>query len=283
MDSPIATPAPVAVITGANRGIGRWIALGLAAAGHHVVMVVRDPARGAAAQAWVAAHCPGASTELVVADLSTVAATRAAGQAIAAAHPKLAVLVNNAGLFTAGREVTADGHERVLAVNYLAPFVLSAALEPALRAGAPSRLVNVGSTASDYATIDLDDLELRQGWRVMRAYGQSKLALMMTTFERARRMAGSGVAVNVVHPGLVATEIGIVPGLFGLAWRALKPFSLSEHQGADTPLFLSVSPRVAGRTGLYWKKRAPARANRRALDRAACATLWAETERLTHG
>lgn len=277
----------VAVVTGANRGIGRWIALGLAATGHHVVMAVRDRGRGEAAQAWVAARCPDASTELAMADLSTVAAVRAAGEAIAAAHPKLAVLVNNAGLFTPHRMLAADGHETVLAVNYLAPFVLSAVLDPALRAGAAAsgqgaRLVNVGSTASDHATIDLDDLELREGWRVLRAYGQSKLALMMATFERARRMEGSGVTVNVVHPGLVATDIGIVPGPFGLAWRALKPFSLTEQQGADTPLFVAMSPRAAGRTGLYWKKRAPARPNRRALDGAACARLWAETERLIH-
>ena len=278
---------PVAVVTGANRGIGRWVALGLAATGHHVVMLVRDRARGEAAQGWVAAHCPGASTELAVADLSTVAAARAAGGAIRAAHPKLAVLVNNAGLFMPRRTETADGHETTLAVNHLAPFVLSAELDEALRAGArdsgkESRLVNIGSTASDRATIRLDDLELRRSWSIMRAYGQSKLALMMATFERARRSEGSGVLVNVVHPGLVATDIGTMPGLVGLGWQFVKAFGLSERQGADTPLFVCVSPRVAGRTGLYWKKRAPARPNSRALDRAACARLWALTEEMTH-
>ena len=277
---------PVAVVTGANRGIGRWVALGLAATGHHVVMLVRDRARGEAAAGWVAAHCPGASTELAVADLSTVASARAAGQAIRDAHPHLAVLVNNAGLFTPQR-TEADGHEMTLAVNYLAPFVLSAELEAPLRAGAAAsgeaRLVNVGSTASDRATIRLDDLELRRGWGILRAYGQSKLALMMTTFERARRMEGSGVTVNVVHPGLVATDIGTVPGLVGLGWKFVKAFGLSERQGADTPLYVCVSPRVAGQTGLYWKKRAPARPNARALDRAACTRLWEMTEDMTRG
>ena len=276
---------PVAVVTGANRGIGRWIALGLAATGHHVALLVRDRGRGEAAQEWIGAHCPGASTELVAADLSTVAAVRAAGQAIREAHPRLAVLVNNAGLFTPERTETAEGHETTLAVNYLAPFVLAAELEGALRAGAEggrgSRLVNVGSTASDRATVKLDDLELRQGWGILRAYGQSKLALMMATFERARRMEGSGVLVNVVHPGLVATDIGNQPGLVGLGWKLVKAFGLSERQGADTPLYVCVSPRVAGQPGLYWKKRAPARPNSRALDRAACARLWQITEEMT--
>lgn len=274
---------PVAVITGANRGIGRWIALGLAATDHHVVMVVRDRGRGEAARRWIAVHCPGAATELVEADLSTVAATRAAGAAIAAAHPAVAVLVNNAGLFTPARTETADGHEMTLAVNHLAPFVLTGVLEGALRAGPGARVVNVGSTASDRTGIDLDDLESRRRWSIWGAYARSKLAVLMASFEWARRLEGSGVTVNVVHPGLVKTDIGDVGGLVGIGWRVLSAFGITEEQGADTPLFVAVSPRVAGRTGVYWKQRAPARPNRRALNPALCTRLWRETEKLVNG
>ena len=271
---------PVAVITGASGGIGRWIALGLAQADHHVVMVVRNRARGEAAQAWIAGRHKEASTELVLADLSLLAQVRTAADAIRAAHPAIKILINNAGVFTPHRTLTAEGHETILAVNHLAPFVLSELLEPALRAAAPSRLVNVGSTASDSARIFLDDLELQRGWNILRAYGQSKLAIMMATFERARRMAGSGVTVNVVHPGLVATSIGVIPGPIGLVWRALRPFSLTEEQGAATPLHVALAPQVATQTGLYWKKSVPAKPNRLALDRAVCVRLWAQTETL---
>ena len=270
----------VAVVTGANRGIGRWIALGLAATGHHVVMLVRDPAAGEAARRWIAQGCPGASTELLIADLSTIAATRAAAAAIVAAHPAVAVLVNNAGMFSAHRRETADGHEQVLAVNHLAPFVLTRGLEGALRAGAPSRVVNIGSAASDRTGIDLDDLQSRRRWSIWGTYARSKLALMMASFEWARRLQGTGVTVNVVHPGLVRTDLGSVPGPAGWGWKLVAAFGISEQEGADTPLFTAVSPRAAGQTGLYWKKRVPARPNRRALDPAICARLWRATEEL---
>ncbi len=269
----------VAIVTGATSGLGEWVAFGLARAGYHVVMVARDPARGAATQRWIAGKARGASTELVIADLSLLQQARQAGEAIAAAHPRIDVLVNNAGLITARREVTAEGHEVILAVNHLAPFVLTNALDAALRDGAPARVVNVGSTASDRASLDLDDLEGERSWGPMRAYCRAKLALMMATFERARRLDGSGVAVNVVHPGVVATRFGDVPGPIGWSWRALRPLLLTAEQGADTPLHLALSPFVEGQTGQYWKRRRPARPNPQARDTALNRRLWLATER----
>ena len=268
----------VAVVTGASAGIGQWIALGLARAGYHTVLIARDPARGEATRTWIAGQARGASTALVVADLSLLAQTRDAAAAILADHKRIDLLVNNAGLITPKRIVTAEGHETILAVNHLAPFVLTEALQAALRDAGDARVVNVGSASSDRATLDLDNLELTRDWNPARAYGRSKLAIMMATFEWSRRLPG--VAVNVVHPGVVATKIGAIPGIIGVGWALLRPFMIGVEQGADTPLHVALSDQVAGQTGLYFKKRLPARANRQALDRAVTARLWTETMRL---
>ncbi len=178
----MSTPTRVAVVTGASGGIGRWIAAGLARSGLHVVLVCRDAARGDAALDAIAQEVPGAALTLMSADLSSLAQTRALGLAIAARFGAVSVLVANAGVFRARREVSAEGHEMVLAVNHLSPFVLIAALTGALRAGAPARVVVVGSSTSDRARIDPDNLELTHGWGMVRAYGQSKLAVMMASF-----------------------------------------------------------------------------------------------------
>jgi NAD(P)-dependent dehydrogenase (short-subunit alcohol dehydrogenase family) len=268
----------IAVVTGATAGIGQWIAFGLARAGYHTVLVARDAARGEATRQWIAGRAPGAATELVLADLSSMEQTRAAGAAILASHPRIDVLVNNAGLITPQRTVTPEGHEMILAVNHLAPFVLTQTLMPGLRAASGARVVNVGSASSDRAGLDVDNLELTTGWGALRAYGRSKLAIMMATFEWARR--ADGVSINVVHPGVVATKIGSVPGLIGFGWAVLRPFMIGLEQGADTPLHVALSPLVEGVTGAYFKKRQPARPNRLALDRALTARLWTETTRL---
>ncbi len=252
----------------------------MAQAGYRVVLVGRDRARGEAAKTWIAQRIPDAMLELMLADLSSTAATRALGGEIASRHPRLAVLINNAGVFRARREQTAEGHEMVLAVNYLSPFVLMRELEAALRAGAPSRIVTVGSSTSDRASIQLQNLELGRGWNMVRAYGQSKLAVMMTTFEWARRLQLSGVTANVVHPGMVATGLIRTPGIIGLSWRLLAFFSRSEQQGAETPLYAALSPELAGKSGKYIKNRKIVTPNRLAEDAALANELWQATERL---
>ena len=270
----------VAVITGATAGLGQFVALGLARAGYHTVILARDAGRGEATRQFIAERARGASTELVLADLASLQQVREAASAISQAHPRIDVLVNNAGLITPRREVSPEGHEMILAVNHLAPVVLSQALEPALKAGSPARIVNVGSTASDRATLDLSDLEGKRSWNPLRAYGRSKLALMMATFEQARRLDGSGVTVNVLHPGVVATTLGSVPGPIGWGWAALRPFMISSERGAETPLFVALSPQVEGVTGRYWKRCKQARPNRQALDGATTRQLWSATMRL---
>jgi NAD(P)-dependent dehydrogenase (short-subunit alcohol dehydrogenase family) len=243
-------------------------------------MIARDRARAEAAQAWIMQEVPQASTELVVADLSLLAETRDAGGRIASRHPKIGVLVNNAGIFDAKKVITAEGHERVLATNLLSPFVLTRTLLPALQTGAPSRIVNIGSSTSDRAGIDPDHLVLGPDWTMVRAYGQSKLALMMTTFALAGRLQGTGVVANVVHPGLVATGLVRTGGIIGLVWRCMAPFALSEEQGADTALYAALAPETVAANGLYLKNRRAAPPNRRALDPVLVERVWTATERL---
>ncbi len=273
----------MAIVTGATGGIGRWIALGLARAGHHTIMVGRDASRANAARAWIAERVADASTETMIVDLSLLAATRELGAAIAERHRTIALLVNNAGIFDAKRIVTAEGHERVLATNLLSPFVLTRALLPALIAGAPSRIVTVGSSTSDRARIDPDGLVLGPRWTMAPAYGQSKLAVMMMTFAFARHLAGAGVAANVVHPGLVASGLVRTPGIIGLVWRSMAPFALSEEQGADTPLAAALAPEFANVSGVYLKSRRAAPPNPLALDPVLVERVWAATQRLADG
>lgn len=273
---------PVTVVTGATGGIGRWIALGMARAGHRVILVGRNRARGDAARAWIAQQVPAAETELEIADLSLLAETRALAVRIAARHTKLAVLINNAGIFEARQITTAEGHDRVLATNLLSPFVLTRALLPLLIGGAPARIVNVGSSTSDRARVDPDNLVLGRHWGMQRAYAQSKLALMMVTFAQARRLEGTGVTANIVHPGLVATGLVKSGGVIGLVWRALAlTAALSEEQGADTPLHAALAPEFATASGLYLKERRAVPPNPQARDRLQVERVWRSTERLT--
>ena len=277
----------VSIVTGASGGIGRWIALGLARAGHVVVLVARNRDTGEAALNWITATLPTARVELLVADLSLMAATRQAAMLIDARFPEVDVLVNNVGTFAPKREETEEGHERVLATNHLSAFVMTRALVPALRAAAKSsggaRIVNVGSSTSDRAGINPDDLEGKRRWSMVRAYSQSKLALMMTSLGWAARLQGTGVVANVVHPGTVATKLVRAPGAVGLAWRAMAPFLLTEEQGADTPLHVCLAPEYGAVTGSYVKRRKAARPNRLVRNKALVERVWSATETLVGG
>jgi NAD(P)-dependent dehydrogenase (short-subunit alcohol dehydrogenase family) len=272
--------AGVCVVTGATGGIGLWIARGIAQAGHHVVLVGRDELRAQKARQWIFDSVPSASTEVALADLSLMSSTRALGEAILSRHPRLSLLINNVGIFDATRVLTAEKRERVLATNLLSPILLSQMLLPALSAGAPSRIISVGSSTSDRARIDPEHLELGNSWSMRRAYAQSKLALMMATFAIADRTRGTGVVANVVHPGLVATGLVKATGIIGLAWRCLAPFALTSEQGADSPLFVGLSPEMSEVTGVYVKNRSVEAPNPLALDAVLVDRVWTATQRL---
>ena len=269
-----------AVLTGGTSGLGRWVAAGLAKAGYALTLIARDEAKAAAAMAWIRSRTPAAVVEIEIADLSSLAATRAVASTILGRTPRLDLLVNNAGVLSPKRDVTPEGHERTLATNLLSPLALTEALLPVLRAGAPSRIVMVGSSSSDHARIDPDNLELERGWSMVRAYSQSKLALLMTSRALAQRLDGSGVTVNIVHPGLVATDIVRHGGIVGLAWKLMAPFSLTPEQGAATPLYACLSPEMAGKSGLYLKRGRPATPNPLVNDAALSTRVVAAAEQL---
>ena len=243
------------------------------------MLIGRNEQRLHDASGWIAGRT-GTRPLAIVADLSMLSETRRAAAEIRVLAPALDVLVNNAGLLSPRRTETAEGHELTLAVNHLAPFVLTRSLLPVLQASGRGRVVMTGSSSSDRARIDPDDLELERGWRMTRAYARSKLALLMTTTETAREMAGTGVTLNVVHPGLVATELVRSGGIDQAAWRLLARVALSEAQGADTPLHAALSPELDGISGRYLKRRAFVAPNRLARDPALRARVLATTERL---
>ncbi len=276
--------AKTAIVTGATGGIGQWIALGLARARFDLVLIARNPARAAATSAWLAQRVPGAEVEVEIADLSLLRDVRRAAASILARHAAIALLVNNAGRITRHRTLTAEGRETVIAVNLLAPFVLSGMLEPALRreaeAEGEARIVDVGSSASDAARLDPEDLERRRGWSIAGSYAGSKLALMMVAFERARRLAGSGVTVAVAHPGLVRTAIGDLPGPARLVWRAMTLLALTPEQGAEVPLHAALSPALRGITGRYYKRLGEATPNPLARDPVLAGRVWRAAEHL---
>jgi NAD(P)-dependent dehydrogenase (short-subunit alcohol dehydrogenase family) len=273
----------VSVVTGATGGIGRWIARGLAQTGHYVILVGRDPARAQSVQRWIADDFPSARTETAIADFSLLSSTRRLGTELLSRHPNIALLVNNAGIFDARPVITAEGQERVLVTNLLSPILLSQILLPALTAGAPSRIVSIGSSTADRARLDPDHLPLGDHWTMRRAYAQSKLALMMATFAIASQTKGTGVVANVVHPGLVATGLVKEKGIVGLAWRCLAKLALTSEQGAASPLFAALAPEMSDVTGCYVKNRQIVMPNPLALDAPAVARVWAATQRLMAG
>jgi NAD(P)-dependent dehydrogenase (short-subunit alcohol dehydrogenase family) len=280
----------IALVTGATHGIGIWTALGLATPGSTVAIVARNPVLGETTRQWLAERAPDAQIDLLLADLSSMAAVRQLAAEVKARYPRLDLLINNAGLGRPRRELTVDGFEQTFAVNHLAPFLLTLELLDLLKNTAPARIVNVGSQASDRATIDLDNLQAEKHFEIMTAYGQSKLAMLLFTIELARRLSGSGVTVNIVHPGVVATNIynnfdlgGWRGAVLSAALRVARLFLLSEQQGAKTTLHVATAPELAGVTGRYFKNSKEAAHNPIADDRALSAALWERSLALTGG
>jgi NAD(P)-dependent dehydrogenase (short-subunit alcohol dehydrogenase family) len=272
----------ICMVTGATSGIGKATALGLAHMGATLVLVARDPARGEAARHEIVTQSGNNAVDLLRADLSSQQSIRHLAESFRQRYSHLHVLVNNAGLFSLRRRTTVDGMELTFAVNYLAPFLLTNLLLDMLKASAPARIVNVASDAHEAGYIRLDRLQPERGYRPMRAYGQSKLALVLFTYELARRLEGSGVTVNALHPGFVATNIGQT-GLGPLGRAAAKFIfrrGISPEAGARTSLYLASSPEAAGVTGKYFVKSAPRQSVAISYDETLQRQLWEESARL---
>ena len=265
------------MITGSNSGIGKATAVALARMGASVVMVCRDGVRGEAARQEIVASsgAKDAQVVLMLADLASLDSVRSLAAQFLATGGRLDVLINNAGLILGRRTVTREGLETTFVVNYLSHFLLTNLLLQRIEAAAPSRIINVTSNASASAHMHFDDLQLERGYSAIKAYGQSKLAQILFTRELARRLQGTGVTANCVHPGVVATNWGRrSAGPFGFVLKIGSPFMMSPEKGAETSVYLASSPDVADVTGRYFVKKREASASSEATDDAAAARLW---------
>ena len=268
------------LITGANTGIGRATALALAGMGATIVMLCRSRQRGQKAMEEIKEESGNPDIDLLVADLSLQADVRRAAAEFAARYSRLHVLINNAGVILPNRVVTGDGLESTLAVNYLAPFLLTNLLLDRLKASAPARIINVASGIQ--RALDFADLQGEKRYGGLRAYGESKTALILHTYELARRLAGTGVTANCLHPGDIRTDIfRHYTGLFKLILSISGPLMRSPEKGAQTPVYLASSPKVQNVTGRYFVNRRPVKSSASTYDESAARRLWDISAELT--
>jgi len=272
----------ICLVTGATGGMGVVIARELAAQGATVVLVGRDPHKGAAVQREIAQATGNTALDLLLADLSSQQEIRRLVEEFRRRYGQLHVLVNNAGAHIMQRQVSPDGLEMTLAVNHLASFLLTNLLLDTLRAGAPARIVNVASNAMT-KTIDLDDLQSEHSYAPMRVYGQAKLALALCTYALARRLAGSGVTANALHPGLTGTGIvdTMAPPLLRPFTGLIKRVMLTPEQGARTALYLATAPVVEGVSGRYFVRERETRSVPMSYNVALQERVWAISAALT--
>jgi NAD(P)-dependent dehydrogenase (short-subunit alcohol dehydrogenase family) len=272
----------VILVTGATSGIGQVAAGELAARGARVIVHGRDAARAEQTRKGIVERVPRASVEVVLADLSSQAEVRRLAQEVQDRFPRLDVLVNNAGATFGRRLETVDGLEMTFALNHLAPFLLTNLLLETLRKNAPARVVTVASGAHQRAVLDFDDLQNRRRYSGFRVYGQSKLCNLYFTYELARRLEGTGVTANALHPGFVATNFGRSDGgLMSLVMPIAHRFAISPEKGARTIVYLAASPEVEGVSGKYFFEERPVRSSPASNDAEAARRLWDVSARLT--
>ncbi len=271
------------LITGANSGIGLETARALAARGWRTLMLCRNAAKAEAAVAEIRQSNPDAAVEVVPGDLSLQASVRTAAADVLTRTDRLDVLVNNAGVVARSMGRTAEDHDVMLATNQLGPFLFTELLRPVLVTSAPARIVNVASDAHRFAkTVDVDHLDTptSYGFLSFRRYGETKLMNILWTRELARRLDGTDVTANSVHPGAVRSNLGN-PN----RWQAalVHPFMKTAEEGASTSVFLATDPSVEGMSGGYWAKSKPAdtKLTTAARDDVLAARLWTACEQLT--
>ncbi len=261
------------LVTGANSGIGKETSLALAQMKATVVMVCRSKDKGEAARREISEKAGNDSVDLLLCDMSSIADVRGLAAEVRNRYGKLHVLVNNAGLFSLSGK-TADGFETTFAVDYLAPFLLTNLLLDLLKFSSPSRIVNVASVAHTGGHIDLAAIEKKDtpsGWG---AYSNSKLALIMFTYELARRLKGTGVTANCLHPGVVATGIWRVPPVL------VRPFAKSAKEGAETSIYLASAPEVENASGEYFEDKVAKKSSDESYDEKNALALWETTCKL---
>jgi len=272
----------ICLITGATNGIGKATAQALAQMGATVVIVGRNPAKCASVVSEIKQISGNDAVEALVADLSLMAEVRQVADEFKAKYRKLHVLVNNVGAAFGKRQVTSEGFERTFALNYLNYFLLTGLLLDTLKASAPSRIINVSSDEHKGVQLDFDNLQSEKGRSILNAYGRSKLATVVFSYELSRRLSGTDVTANVLHPGLVrtgfASNLGAVPSAaigFFMRFVALTP-----EQGAETSIYLATSPDLKNVSGKYWVKSKAVLSARATYDKTTWARLWQVSETL---
>jgi len=272
----------VCIVTGANSGIGKATAMGLAEMGATVILVCRSKEKGEAALSEIRGKSGNNSLDLMLADMSSMRSVRQLASEFRRKYDRLHVLVNNAGLFMFTRTTTGDRLETTFEVDYLSHFLLTGLLIDLLKASAPSRLVEVSSVAHYNGHIDFDDLQGEKGYGGWKAYSQAKLAQVLFTYELARRLKGTGVTANCLHPGAVATNIWSRPlGRAGFIMKLLRLFMMGPEGGAKTPIYLASSPDVEGVSGKYFTNKKEKESSKESNDEQVARRLWLVSEELT--
>ena len=261
------------LVTGANSGMGKETALALAQMKATVVMVCRNKGKGDAARREISKKSGNESVDLLLCDLSSLAEVRSLAAEVRNRYGKLHALVNNAGVVSF-RGKTVDGFEKTFAVNYLAPFLLTNLLLELLKASAPSRIVNVSSVTHFSGHIDLEAMRKGGGATGLGAYSTSKLALVMFTYEVARKLQGTGVTANCLHPGGVATNIWRIPPAL------MRLFLKSAKKGAETAIYLASSPEVEGVSGRYFENKSEKKSSEESYDESKALALWEMTSKM---
>ncbi len=272
----------VVIVTGSNSGIGRETALALAEMGASVVSVVRNQELGEQACEAIVAETGNESVDMMLCDLSSMNTIRKFAEEFRSKYDRLDVLINNAGAVFSKRDITAEGFEHTLAVNYLAPFLLTHELLPLLKTSAPSRVINLSSGLANRAELNLDDLQSESSYKSRKVYGSAKLMIEMFTYELARRLENTGVSVNVVHPGFVATNLGRSSGSLSsrIMFGMMKPFQLSPKEGAETSIYVASSSEVEGLTGKCFGKKQEKVTSEISYDVEKQKLLWDKTTEL---
>ncbi len=266
------------MVTGASSGIGKATALELARLGATVILVCRDRSKGESVIDEIRRKYSDVNVDLLLADLLSLDSVSAAANQYLEKYEHLHVLVNNAGAFFMKRRVTADGIERSFAVNYLSHFLLTNLLLDVLKQSAPARIVNMTGSHHSKATINFDDLQLERHYSGSHAIAHSKLAEILFTYELARRLEGTGVTANCLHPGVVATEFvdkaEDFPTVIKYIYRLAKPFMKSPLEGAETVIYLATSPKAEGVTGKYYVNKKVIESSPESYDTDVAGRLW---------
>jgi retinol dehydrogenase 12 len=271
----------ICLITGATSGIGYITAREIARTGMTLVLVGRNRERTEDCVARIRQET-GSTVDFLLADLSSQEQVHQLANDFRQRYQNLHVLVNDAGGIFWSRQQTVDGLEMTFALNHLAPFLLTNLLLPTLQASTPSRIITVASDAHSGATIHFDDLQWKtHPYRAFAAYGQSKLANILFTYELARRLKGQAITANTLHPGFVASNFGKSTPLMRFGFSLARPFAISPEKGATTPVYLATSPAVATTSGLYFVKQKPARSSAVSYNEDTARRLWSVSEQLT--